>query len=159
MDCFCKKRWRHIWKRKHALQSGTGQSEVIGHFKDVHQSQGRCREHLKATPPSTLLPKSIQSNRSHVLESHCVLKNIQWSISYTDCMTLIEKTLNSYPLNYHLPNIIRPKILYPIPSLAKTWDSWVLISDPCSSRICGHFIFWTRKPGCHRPSPKHPKAQ
>ena len=76
-------------------------SEVIGHFKDVHQSQGRCREHLKAAPEGILL-SNLHNLIIPICCRHCALPHSQECslfiafLKFTHCMTLVEKSLDWY---------------------------------------------------------------
>ena len=62
------------------LKARTAQSlcrarRLLDTFKDVHQSQGRCWEHLKATPASTLL-SNLYNLIVPICWRHCRLKNV-----------------------------------------------------------------------------------
>ena len=128
-----------------ARREREGRAEVIGHFKDVHRSRGRCREHLKATPHGTLL-----SNLHNLIVPICwrhsrMLKDVHWC---SDPILMLH--IAWHWLKRHSPNVIRPKVLNPIPSLSLrlgTFQFWSLIP---AHPECGHFIFWTRKEDCHR---------
>ena len=86
------------------LCGGGGQREVIGHFKDVHRSQGRCREHLKATPASTFC-LNLHNLIVPICWRHCALKNVHFNDLFQS-LTLVKKMNVQIYLHNFLTKVI-----------------------------------------------------